>query len=374
MPLRNEDFHRMGEEQYSSTEYFGQQEINQSRENPSSAELFRSEERQASTAKPKATTNQAGAVNLRVLTTLSSSLAVVATTVVATVAILPPKVPLPTFSITAQEVGLDFFRGSLRTENVEGGLTVVLKDKEGQVLDEFSLNADGSFDFQDLAMGSEYVLSFADEEGVEHYAYTFETAPYVSLVEQEIGNRAKLVLHPTIQIGMGLDNAFHLWDSEGKNFSDNVFSEVITSGGDYESSDTSGAVEIIYYLNYDGLYTGEYTLQFISYLPGGGELSYERQLQLGDLAPLVYTPSVDSEAGQISLQYGAGDLGEYASFYVELYKNGEYYDYVDATLLPDGSMTMPIGETWESGSYTLCLVGIYGENAYNEIWKSEITL
>ncbi len=373
------------EEGGKCTEFSTYQELQRAKENSSSAELYRAEELLSQKAsverKPK---ENAASLNPKILTAANLSLATVAATVAVTaIAIMPAKsVPppvLPTFTMQEVTVGLNYFQGNLRIESYEGlTLTATLTNTDGERVAQNSVGADGGVAYENLKAETEYLLSVRDEEGVERFVYSFTTEPFVTLTHLEDGRGAKLALHSSISLDY--DYRFSLFDAEGKDFSSNVYGEVVGE----ESVDGDGADSSIdyfadsimeYYLTFDGLYEGGYTLQFTSYLPEDQEVVYEKSLLLGDLTPLVYSATVEKEKGQITLRYESGDLAPYTLSYGELYQNEEYYAHVEITDLGDTALTLPIDEAWASGRYSLYLIGVStDETLYNQVVKIEIEI
>ncbi len=369
-------------------EFFTHEEFQKAKENPSSQELFRSNEVEELQEKKKSLPNpQINPQNLTLLSSTGMGLsAVVASVTVVAVAMAPTVLskpledgsevvlPQPTFTITREEIGLDFFRGQLLTENVEGAtLYAILEDVEGNLLAEVPLDQEGNVAFEDLVDDSSYTLSVTDGEGVELFSHSFVTESYIKLIELTDGTGAKIVFHSSIDTSLAFDAGLSLYDVQGKDFSSNLYMEAIY--GEVEGATDSDSATIIGYENflvYYGLYEGEYELRLTTY-ESERETVYKKRLYMEGLTPLAYTATV--EEGTAVLQYQSGDLGAYDSFFVEWYQGEEYVGYENVTANEDGTLTVPFAADMASGTYTLRL---FGENAerglYNEIWKTEIIL
>ncbi len=409
LPSGKNSANPIADEQQRNAEFYVHEEWQRSKENPSTAEFFRSEEVQERSGTLKsAPKKQDGLHHLTLLSSTGMGVSVVAATVAVSVAvILPantsqtevppvlsssistyeesieeaqssetpssssapeiPEIPAFVFTMSGQEIGLDFFQGKLTVENAAGvALHALLKDESGRTVAQTPLGADGSLSFTELRYESKYTISVVDEEGSEQFAYPFTTQPFVTLLPLSDGTGAKLITHSSIS--MMNDCRFELYDAEGKVFDGNLYMQEIY-GEPTNPNDSATIIGYEHCLSYEDLYVGEYRLRLITYTEEE-EIIYEKKLYLGDLTPLVYTASVSQTAGEITLQYESGDLGAYSEFSVELYQNGEWYGYGEATQQADGSITVPISADWASGTYTLYLVG----NFYNQIWMCEITI
>ncbi len=388
------------DENHRNTEYFHHTELQKRRENPSFVEHFKSEEIQKQTVKATAAPkSKASEATIKALLSnglgyTSLAATVVATVIVATnvlpnaktpsVAPVLPEVEIvepltPIFTMKETSVGLDFFSGSLLLENGEyQTFDVLLKNDEGEIYLQTPLNKDGSFVFEKLEIETSYTLCVQDEEGEEHFSYAFTTESFFTLTPSEDGKGAYITPHSSIPLMN--DFSFRLYDGEGKSFSDNVSVQIFSGDvGDgtwdsaTDSSTSISAEDIEIYLDYSGLYVGEYVLRCITYAQEA-EVVYDKKLQLGDLIPLEYTLEVDVANGEASLQYNSGDIDPYQLLYVELYQGEEYITYMDLTDVGDMVWTMALPSDLVSGNYTAYLVGTNNQATYNQIWKTEITI
>ncbi len=374
MRVNRTDVHRLADEQQRTAEFSKYDEWQIKQENAPSIERVGNTTGQEFNLSAGHVDKKSGNVSKR-LPTSGMSLAMTMVTIV-TAVVIPVNIYTLKCTLRTEQVGVDYFRGNILAKNTNGvRLTTVLRDESGEIIEQTALEQNGDIAFEWLNPESKYILSVEDEKGKAYLSYAFETEPYVTLSYLEDGQSAQLILHPTLSVAH--DARFFLYDAEGKSFSDNVqMGEWNPDGGNGFDSATDSVtdMEIEYYLRLDGLYIGEYALQFIQYLPDGNERIYEKILSLGDLVPLQYMLEVDANAGQVALQYTAGDIGPYETFLAELYQNGEYYTAVDVTQFTDTTLTFPISSDWASGNYTLYLIGVTGGAMYNEIWKGEMNL
>ncbi len=376
------------DEQQRPREYSEYEELHTSREGYKSPELFRSSELQEPKRQtPSARKKQDHEKTVRLLSQYVASITAV-TVVAGTTILAPPSEspppPLPTFVIEREAIGLHDYQAIVTKENADDlTLQVVLTTADGEILDEAPLPADGVLIYADLANETSYTVRLQDETQTELFTHTFTTDPFVTLTE-ESNDTLLLTIHE--EIPLGTDVSFELLDGEGKSFRDNVYSVMLDDGrGDVENWDSTDSSQFnptfAYYLFKEGLYTGEYTLQFISYPPDiENELVYETKVTLGDLSPLRYTPTVDGAGGTVTLTYLEGDLGPYTELSADLYQGesyGGYVDTADMTFDDDGSISFPISSDWTTGTYTLYLIGNYQQDGiylYNQIYKCEITI
>ncbi len=379
MPSQEKGPQTFVDEQQRHAEFSRYEEVRSSRELYKNPELFRSDELQepARQAPPKGK-NKASHTDVRLLSQyLAGVTTVTATAAVAVAAIFFAK---PSFEVRGEDIGLHSFRCTLRVED-EGDLSLnaYLTEKGGELIEKMAIDERGELVFEELQPETPYVVSVRDEQGEEYFTYSFTTDPFITFTELEEGGALLITLHE--DFSEMTDITFELFDSEGKSFRDNIYSVVLNEDELFDSSydsatDPPPQLEIAYYLSLEGLYTDEYTLQFVDYRTDEGEL-YEKKLQLGDLQALSYEPSVDVVTEEITLRYLSGDSGLYQPVNVELYQGDSYCGYAEATVDGDGNVTFPRGETWESGSYTLYLIGEYqadGNYFYNQIWKGELVL
>ncbi len=289
----------------------------------------------------------------------------------------------PSIAVEQETVGLHDYQATLTTKHTEKlTLNAYLVSSDGESLRETPLSADGTVSFTDLAPETAHTLLIQDEQANELLRHEFTTDPFVALTQESDG-LMRLTLHEDIPQDLG-DATFFLYDAEGKSFHDHIFVTVIEEPLPDASADPTDSSQYIYSYLYslytEGLYIGDYVLQHVLYLPEDGELIYETHLTLGTLSPLVYNPTTDTNAGTLSLQYVSGDLGPYQELSAELYQGENYYGYVDTadlTFDENGNITFPISPDWESGTYTLYLIGNTqsdGNYIYNQIFKCEIVI
>ncbi len=369
-------------------EFSRYEELYRAQELYKNPELFRAEELQEPKKKSlvdKKKTEQER--NVKLLSQYVAGIATVTAAAVVTLvgAIVLPTSPAPSFAIDDEEIGLTSFQCNVDVKNPDGlAFHAVLTDAEGQALGAYSLSEDGTLLVEDLLPETEYALCILDEQGQEHFSYSFTTAPFVTLTYLEEGNAAMLTLHESLNAEYDL--SLKLYDGEGKDFSSNLYIDLLPGAEPPTDSDSSfdstvdSAPEIptAYYLAFDGLYIGEYTLSATQYLPDDEELTYEKKLHLGTLQSLQYEVTVDGEEEEIVFQYLSGELGAYQLDWAELIQDELYY-YVDAQdIRIDGNeVYISIPPEWERGTYTLYLGGsIYTneQNYYNQIFKCTVII
>ncbi len=362
------------DERHASREYSKYEELHKSREGYTCPELFKSAElpepkRQTPSSKKRAEQEK----NVRVLSQYVAGVTA-ATVVIGTAVLAPPAEtpPPPVFSISEQLVGLHGFQCTVEGENTEGLTLTAVLTLGDELIAELPLPDDGMLAYEELAPDTEYTLRLQDERQTELFTYTVTTDPFLTLTDEGNGTQ-RITLHEDVP--MGADNVFFLYDDEGKSFRDNIYWATLDDGSGGEET----LPELTYYLFEGGLYTGEYTLQFITYPPDTeGGITYETQLSLGELTPLDYTPTVDSEAGAIALTYNAGELGIYGALSAEL--DGERYYSIstdELVLEDDGSVRIPLSRDWAAGAYTLYLIGNYQQDElylYNQIFQCELDI
>ncbi len=410
LPSRKYSPHLLVDEQGHFSEFSKYDELHRARENKRSTELCRFEEVQKHpTVKKPASKNGQSLSSLRLFTSSGMGIASVAATVAVASAVVLPAVTqqksvpastpppytesapplLPVIDVAAQTVGLDFLNGSLEIENIDAfELTVYLKDGNGQIAAQTAIAEDGGFSFAALTQDTAYTLCVENGEGEELFSCDFTTECFVTLQELEDETGLRATLHPDVPLQF--DGRLELYDGEGKDFSYNVYMTELdedTGGGadsswDSTSDSSSGFLLANEYdLLYYGLYTGEYSVRFTYYPPEAEEegRTYEKKIRIEGLAPLVYTPSYQpsgmTDVSYFYLEYRSGDVNPYQNFTLDVYKDGEYYDYLSQFERTGDSLSFELPQDLESGTYTFSL---WGEDAqhllFNEIWRGEITV
>ncbi len=365
------------DENQRAQEFSSYTELYKSAELRRDIELHRTDELQTPKMQtPQNRKKKAEEQNVRLLSQYVAGITAVVVTA-ATVALIPPS---PTFAIDETEIGLNSFECDLDIENAEElTLSVLLTTENGEILSKEPLNADMVLSFDDLMPETSYTVLVQDEEGEEHFAYPFTTDPFVIFTPLEDDSAARITLHESIS--MQYDLGLYLFDAEGKDFSSNVYPVFLDDGStdssEYDSTtDPPPEIQMEYYLHLGGLYTGDYTFQVVQYLPNDEQITYEKEVTLGNLTPLVYEAILDNALGQVSLQYRSGDRQPYQEFSIDLYQ-GDTYFFAEATVDEQGNITFPISPDWEPGVYQLYIYGLYeldGNYFGNQIWKCEITI
>ncbi len=371
-PLQKENAQSSWNETQRANEYFQHEEVRKSTENPSACEWHLAEELQEQSTKPKSTSKKQSTGFTKALYASGIGLATAVTAIVVgaiTIIPLASKTASPVFTMHVQEVGLDFFQADLNVETQDAlDLTVVLKDADGELVTQMPFDEDDGLYFSGLLYDNAYTVYLIDERGKERFTYSFTTDSFVTIEYLEDGGGAKLILHPSISLGF--DYMFFLSDEEGKSFRDNVRRKEIYDDADVSVDAVPIAVE--HYIDFAGLYAGEYHLQFVEYFPDE-ERVYKKKIRLGNLQPLVYTTEINRGTEELVLRYVSGDIWLYNDFYVEAYRGEEYCGDLTATAQEDGSITIALSNI-PDGEYTFYLVGIYEETLYNQIWKSNVTV
>ncbi len=268
------------------------------------------------------------------------------------------------FSVAEEVIDMDLYACVVRVENAnEPTLNAVLQDAAGNILESMEIPTDRStpLSFEDLLPETEYLLSLKTPDGKNADTHAFQTSPFVTFEATEEG-KTMLLFNPKVTQEMMMDVSVGLWDSEGKDFSSNVY---------FDPLDAS-------YILHEGLFADEYSLTLTAYLPNenDGERTYTKTVSLGTLEMPQYT--LTHTANAFTFTYLAGEVDGYADFEISIANEEHYYLlYGEDVTVENGNITALLTQSIAEGTYTVSIWGA-SENGefylYNEIFKTEITI
>ncbi len=210
------------------------------------------------------------------------------------------------------------------------------------------VNGNHAIIFGNLYPETDYKLflrEYSEEDGVgeeDLFVREFTTESFFTLSKAE-ENKISIELNPDFynDSSLGIDFHLELKDSQGKDFSSNLYFYI------YEES---------YFLT-DGLYSGDYYLSAISYYDEE-EIRYDKLITIQGLEPLEFNVEVFPD--YIELTHLSGDLSFYPTFEISLSNDENYYSfYGEDVVNENGVITVYLTQTVASGRYELILLGIY---------------